>query len=91
MRSKEIPEYVCEDVIDHNQHGRKNEVNEAIVCVLAHRPGRGGYKQTCKDYPTKQPKLILEKPLLEAEDEAQEANDEEGEADEVMIGEEVAD
>lgn len=91
MPAKEVAKEIGEDIIDDDQHGGDYEVDQPFEDIEAHEPGSWGAYQCGNNNPAEQSELILEKPLFEGDDEAEEPYDEQSKGDEVMMKEQGSD
>ena len=39
MLAEEVAEEVCKDVVDDDEHGRDEEVDDTFIDIAAHKPG----------------------------------------------------
>jgi len=85
MPSKEIAKKIGKDIIDDNQEGRYDVINEAFINVEADKPGGRWAYQRRNDNPCEQSELILKKALLQAEHKTKKPDDEERKRYEVVI------
>lgn len=91
MLPEEISEDISEDIVNDNHHRRQHKVDESLIGVAAHRPGRSRDQQSGNDDPPEQSELILQEPLLQTQHKAEEPDNEEREPYEVVVDEQPAD
>ena len=91
MLAEEVAEEICEYVVDDDEHGRDEVVDDSFEDIAAHEPGGAGADESSNDDPAEESELILQESLFQAQDKSEKADNTKRKADKVVVEKQLSD